>query len=471
MTRPEQDSGEDRFDEPQILARIRDGLRADSVSTRSAAPPAATDSNPSRGSHGVEHDLHTLHAEYDVLHVPVTSHRGFLGAGVVHAKRALLRLLVPLVQRQTTFNAANTRVVQTLYNTVEALRRETAQASNELKDLAGLVSSLNVGTRSLTKDLTSSVRNIQAQLAASVSGLQTAIVPLQTEMARRGPIVDSVRERVARVERRLRALITSLETAAGGERVERVQEDVAALEAPPKTVPAAGTLTEAEFDYAGFEERFRGSEAEIKERQRRYVPLFEGCGTVLDIGCGRGEFLELLREAGAEGRGIELNTDAVLLCRDKSLDVVQGDAFAYLDGVPDGSLGGIFSAQFIEHFPPPQIVRLARTCYRKLGPGGVLLFETVNAGCLAAFARAFYLDFTHVWPYHPEATKFVLEMVGFADVRLDFSAPVEASLPHAEDDKTFGAKTQRLNRAVDLLNTLVLGHQDYAVIGVKPTRG
>jgi len=226
---------------------------------------------------------------------------------------------------------------------------------------------------------------------------------------------------------------------------------------------------EADFDYFGFEERFRGSEEEIKERQRIYVEYFKGQENVLDIGCGRGEFLELLKEAGIQAKGVDLDLDMVLYCRDKGLEVVKEDAFAYLESLPDASLGGIFAAQVIEHLESNRIIQLVKLCHRKLRPGGVLILETPNPQCLMVFAQCFYMDFTHTWPIHPEALKFLLGSQGFRDVELKFTSPVDPSLriPLLTDPSLLGPEGERFNRSIAYLNELLYGYQDYAVIARK----
>jgi len=265
-----------------------------------------------------------------------------------------------------------------------------------------------------------------------------------------------MRGRVSSVERRLRRMRSLLTDG---------QEE--ARPAQVETKSAIRQALDEDFDYFGLEERFRGSEEQIKDRQRMYADYFHGQEEVLDIGCGRGEFLELLRELGIKARGVDVDTDMVLLCREKGLHVVQEDAFSCLENLPDDSLGGIFAAQVIEHFPSDQIIRLVKRCYQKIRPGGVVVLETPNPQCLSVFARSFYMDFSHVWPCHPEAMRYLLESVGFEEIRVVFSSPVNASLgiPPVADARVFGEETDRFNRTAAFLNELLLGPQDYAIIG------
>jgi len=177
---------------------------------------------------------------------------------------------------------------------------------------------------------------------------------------------------------------------------------------------------------------------------------------VLDVGCGRGEFLELLKEANIRSIGVDNNLDMILLCRDKGLTVEHQDALCFLESLPDASIDGIFSAHLIEHFSSNQIVRCVKLCYRKLRPGGVLVLETPNPQCLSIFARSFYMDFSHVWPCHPQAMRYLLESVDFEEIRLVFSSPLDPSLgiPLLSDDRVFGQETERFNRTASLAGSL-----------------
>jgi SAM-dependent methyltransferase len=274
----------------------------------------------------------------------------------------------------------------------------------------------------------------------------------------------ALRERVSTAERRLRRLLTAgAEGTAPGVRVsplplsERVDHDRSAMA--------------VEFDYAGFEERFRGSEEEVREHQRAYLDCFRDRQPVIDLGCGRGEFLQLMREAGLSARGVDVDTDMVLLCREKGFDVTAADAEAFLAALPDDSVGGIFAAQIIEHLAPERVIGLVQLCQRKLSPGGVLVMETPNPTCLTVFADSFYKDPSHIRPLHPDMMQFLFETTGFEDVELRFSAPVSAGAWVPPLDAP-AANRELFNEGLERLNRLLYGFQDYAIIGraAKPAR-
>lgn len=173
--------------------------------------------------------------------------------------------------------------------------------------------------------------------------------------------------------------------------------------------PCAGATEE--FDYYNFEKVFHDEEV-IKERQKAYVGFFKERVNVLDIGCGRGEFLEVMRAHDVPARGVDVNGQMVAHCRDKELQVERADFESYLQSLPDNSLGGIFSAQVVEHLELEKLNRFFKLGYRKLQPKGLLVVETVNPHCLPAF-KLFYLDPTHIRPLFPEFLQFLAKTSGF----------------------------------------------------------
>jgi len=220
-----------------------------------------------------------------------------------------------------------------------------------------------------------------------------------------------------------------------------------------------------DWRYAGFENRFRGREEEIKGQLQTYVSYFPREGTVLDLGCGRGEFLELLRENGIAAAGVDLNAQMVDICIDKGLACEKGDLLEKLAAREDGSLAGIFSSQVIEHLPPAHLQRLVELGPRKLAPGGVIVLETINPVSVFALVQIYNLDLSHQKPVHPQALKFMLEVTGFEEVTLLYSSPLRQerlqNLPGADE------RTAILNRNIDALNDLLFAPANYAAVAKK----
>ncbi len=199
-----------------------------------------------------------------------------------------------------------------------------------------------------------------------------------------------------------------------------------------KTVELAVHSSASEFenvDWLKFAEKFRGSEAIVKERQRIYADRFRGSTNVLDIGCGRGEMLEVLREAGIEAFGIDLNDDSLALCHAKGLRAEKADLFAYLNAMPDASLGGVVCCQVVEHLPPERLPEMIRLLHGKLRKGARLAIETPNPECLAIFATHFYLDPTHQRPIPPALLSFYLEEAGFGGIEVERLYPALDAIP------------------------------------------
>jgi O-antigen chain-terminating methyltransferase len=187
---------------------------------------------------------------------------------------------------------------------------------------------------------------------------------------------------------------------------------------------------------------------------------------VADLGCGRGEFLELLREAGIEAMGVESNAQAAAHCRERGLAVHQSDLLSFLAARPDASLGGVFAAQVAEHLPPRVLLSLLRETHRVLRREGLLLLETVNPRSVTGFLEVYNRDLTHERPLHPETLSFLAAAAGFSDVRVEMRSPVEpaAQLQAVPTDGLPPRAAQALNENMERLNALLYGPQEYALL-------
>jgi 2-polyprenyl-3-methyl-5-hydroxy-6-metoxy-1,4-benzoquinol methylase len=221
---------------------------------------------------------------------------------------------------------------------------------------------------------------------------------------------------------------------------------------------------QADFNYFLFQEYHRGKESVIRQRQLEYIKHFKGRGPVWDLGCGRGEFLELLREHKIPAFGVDTDPDAIQLCREKGLSIEASDLFDFLEKAEDGTAGGIFAAQVIEHMPAELQLHLVDLSFRKLRPGAPLLLETINPECLFALTRNFFLDPTHIRPVHPEMLRFAFENKGFRDVQVQFSGPVEGKYI-AQPSWPTDATPHNVTEALLALNHFAFGFQDYAIFG------
>ena len=249
--------------------------------------------------------------------------------------------------------------------------------------------------------------------------------------------------------------------------------------APAGFAPAEDGDTEDDGSaYIGFEDVFRGRHEDIAERQRSYLRYFEGVAEVVDLGCGRGEFLELLREQGIPARGVDANPEMVARGAERGLDVARADALGYLRALPDASVGGLFSAQVVEHLEPRYLARLLAAMHRVLRPGGRAVIETINPASWSAFFSAYLRDVTHRQPLHPDTLQHLLRAAGFTAVEVVYRSPPPAAsrLQRLPVDPALAATPAgaalcelagAFNRNVDRLNGLLFAEQDYAAIATR----
>jgi SAM-dependent methyltransferase len=282
-------------------------------------------------------------------------------------------------------------------------------------------------------------------LAADQRVYNSSVLKLVDALSERADAAASSNERAQQLLRELEERLT---------RVERRRAAPVAAAAPAVTVaaqPAAAALP----DYFAFESRMRGSVEAIRERQRRYVDDFRDAAPVLDIGCGRGELLMLLREAGIEARGIDADADMVAFAQGEGLDVEQADLVEYLERVGSGTLGGIFMGQVVEHLPPAVLVRSLELAAQKLRPGGVLVAETINPLSPLAL-RHYFADLTHAQPLVPETLQLLARQAGFAETELRYLNEPADRLTEP-DDAVIAANVRRLNE-------LLFAPLDYAFV-------
>lgn len=219
------------------------------------------------------------------------------------------------------------------------------------------------------------------------------------------------------------------------------------------------------IDYFDFENHFRGSIESIKKSQRIYLEYFEDKKCVVDIGCGRGEFLSLLQENGINAKGVDIYEPYVEYCKMKGLDAVCSDGADFLSTLSE--VDGIFIGQVVEHLETSQIIRLCSNAYEKLSDGGCIVIETPNPTSLAIYTNAFYIDPSHVKPVHPLTLKYHLEKAGFKNINIiytDGSRP-PYSIPELKCQSA--ENIEEFNQAMKSVSDIMFGSQDYAVVAVK----
>lgn len=347
--------------------------------------------------------------------------------------------LAPALERQARFNAVLVRLMN-------------AQLEHSSRYHARL--------RELGAALVRYAQRVEPVIDAR-DDMRVARTPSETSQ-----VLDAFAGRLEQMRERLSGLLALRDrTEALSEEVRALRAGLAAEPPSPETALAA-SRSAADSAYTAFENRFRGSREEVRRRQADYVELLRGHAPVLDLGCGRGELLELLREAGIAARGVEGNAHAARECRSQGLDVAQADLVDFLERQPAGAAGAVFAAQVAEHLPPPRLQALLAAAHRALRRDGLLVLETVNVASALAYFDVFIRDLTHERPLHPETLRFMAAAAGFSDARIELRspAPEDVKLRLLPSAGLPPPVVMVLNENVARLNALLFAPLDYALV-------
>ena len=395
------------------------------------------------------------------------------------------RTIGPYLQRQLTFNS---QLVDHLNRNVAA-HREASQAAETLialmRDHLAAQEEFQSRLLLLLQQVTAYVDTKDREtgggalvLNASLSALGESFGKRWESMAVREQRFESRTAALAADQRDLRAAIGVSQQAALAVKRELERMLASGPHAAVATAPVAAPDTEAfatrldAYKYVGFEDQFRGSREAIRSRLESYVPFFEEQSDVLDVGCGRGEFLELLALRGIGAIGIDLNLEMVEVSRSRGLHAEHGDGVGYLSSCRDESIGGIFAAQVVEHLQPGYLLRFLELSFHKLRPGGTLVLETLNPACWVAFFESYIRDITHVWPLHPETLKYLVTASGFPSPRIEYRSPVPpqdrlqpiaSGVPGGYSDDF----VETFNANIEKLNARMFTYLDYAIVAEK----
>ena len=391
--------------------------------------------------------------------------KGIIRKIVAYAKKITRRLLRwyinPLVDQQNAYNEASFQVLEDLHARLQECARRVGDIDAKLTDHEQMLS-------------------LYGQRLGEGGGLPERVTSLETRLA---ALQDSSRDELeelrARVQQQLQHLDRQREVMRF--RLQRLENWRERDEAQPhELAQSAAAVREDLFDYFLLGLQYRG-EKELQQRVADYDDLFaplapaSGDGSrlselpILDIGCGRGEFVEHLCASGLTAYGIEIEDDAVNIAQDAGRPVRYGEAFSHLEGLPDENLAAISLIQVAEHFEVEELLQLLKLGAQKLIPGGFILIETLNPLSVFSLLHFYIMDPSHSTPLHPQLVKLLMEQAGLWNVELRYLHPLPDAarleqLPLEAD----GDLVEVLNRNIEKANRVLYGPQDYAAIAYKP---
>ncbi|MBL8179728.1 MAG: methyltransferase domain-containing protein [Bryobacterales bacterium] len=399
---------------------------------------------------------------------------GLLNNVIQSFKRAIARSLHWLLREQVEFNRASLDCVQSLIEAVNESNRAVSTLASQIdrrfEDLRAELRADSGRLAEASSQLAAEARELKDvrrhwaewrqhwEHKLSVNEIQflRSVADLQTAFQHRATLMESNFRDVASSQHRdftvaLDQARLDIQERLWGEmekarlQVEKViHSELRTLRQRVHTLPSAAApqpplhgeqpirFEDPPFDFLRHSDRFRGSEEYVRSQQQRYLRAFQGCNEVLDTGCGRGEFLESLRDAGMLVKGIDSNAEMVSICRAKGLYAEQADLFHYLGELDEASLDGIFCSQVVEHLPPDRLPEFLSLAAAALRPKGRIVIETPNPECLAIFASHFYLDPTHRRPIPAPLLAFYLEESGFGAIKVEYINNAEDTMPEIE---------------------------------------
>lgn len=369
------------------------------------------------------------------------------GARWRFAKRFVARACWPLLRAQVEFNR----------ELLGELVRHDDILEDVLHDRILLREEVELAHEQSFARLHDAVGTIRTELAEVVQQIRSEMAEVVKEGVELRPRLAELASRLDQAQIRLAQLDLLLN------RVRHSLPDLPSAEELASLPSAVDNL------YGAFVEAFRGPRDVVKEQMRPYLAdilAVDSALPVLDIGCGRGELLELLAESGAACYGVETNPYYVESAQQLGLDVRLAEAIEHLDGLKERSLRAVSAIQFVEHLSMEELLSLLDLAVRAIEPGGRLILETPNPENLVVGASSFYLDPTRHQPIPPELLVFLVETRGFTEVEvrplerpgLATPGPWAAGEPWAEDIK----------RVVDLVSSHLFNAPDYAVVARRP---
>jgi O-antigen chain-terminating methyltransferase len=426
-----------------------------------------------------------LHAEYHI-----SSHRGILGKPLVWGRQLVhgeaRRYVDLLAGKQSEFNA---HVVRTLNNFARDFDGKVKEAVASLnKDIDN---KLNEAVAAVDKDIDNKLNEAVAAVDKDIDNkLNEAVAAVDKD------IDNKLNEAVAAVYKDIdNKLNEAVATAVNKDIDNKLNETVAAMNSDIENKAWLANLLDEKIkshnyiydsdinkdniNYFIFRDYIAKAWSKLSGDAVQGVPnifedsfnLLDKGKNVLDIGCGDGTFLQMLKERGIKGYGIDVNEDLILYCKRKELCVEHVDALTHLKSLQDKTLDGVFSAHVIEHMQLYELKQMLSLCYEKMQFGSYIILVTPNILNMTVSTNTFYMDPTHLNHIHPDVIKFLFESCGFREIQKRFYQPVPEQMKMKKIKYDLNSKEKEIfetmNYNINILNNLLFGYRDLAVIAKK----
>lgn len=417
-------------------------------------------------------------------YLPLYSHRAFWGPFITFWKKVLRKLLkiflgwylFPIYQRQSHFNGKIINAVSSerdllagLHEKADDLNRMIGELERRNQELIQELERTVTAQREQERLLLDEIRRLRDRTEVE---LKTAVEELSGQDKRLAQDTGDLRERLENTNETITAFQRAVSDASDSMNLRLECLDEASTSIKEKLRKIANLPTDDDEFYHCFEERFRGAREDIRDRLRVYVPVlcrhlpdWSGA-TFVDVGSGRGEWLDILKENGATDYvGVDLNQRQNEICEGFGHKTICGDCIEYLSALPEGSVDLISGFQIIEHLCMSDLMELLKQSYRALKTGGMILFETPNPHNLTVAANTFFTDPSHKRVIDPILMKFLTEWCGYRQVQILDANSHEKWAGITEESVV--EKNTEIVKAVNELYWLFYGPQDYALFAVK----
>ena len=380
-----------------------------------------------------------------------------ISARVSECRNEVSRLDETLSARLSTLSQQVETQGERLTDKHQALERQQAEfarfASAQFSEIDRRYDALDAFTKQRTGELLAQLATDKQDVLAQI---EKANIEQQSALTQS---ISEQRDAIAKAEDDLRAEIArfSLQLQHARSELSIQANSINALSHGARQISSdvSGDTHQLDALYAALEDRFRGRRDEIKERFKVYLPYVKERGPVVDLGSGRGEWLEILNEAGIEASGVDTNLIQLEQCRARGLNVSEEDFLAHLQRLDDASVGAVTGFHIVEHVPLKTLITLLNETLRVLRPGGVAIFETPNPENVLVGSNYFYMDPTHRHPLPSELLEFLLESRGFEAIEILNLHPWESARIAGDSEVT------------ERFNAYFYGPMDYAIVGRK----